>query len=87
MATMFNPAHPGSILKETFSYLKIRPRIVARKINIPPDALEQIFRGKSPITFEVAQRIAEILPWPCAHTWVRMQSNFDRWESHHKTAA
>lgn len=87
MATMFEPAHSGSILKETLSYLKIRPRIFARKINISPDTLEQILRGKSPITFAVAQRIAEILPGPCTNTWVRMQSNFDRWESHHKTAA
>lgn len=87
MTTMFDPAHSGSILKETLFYLKIRPRIFARTINISPDTLEQILRGKSPITFEVAQRIAEILPWPCAHTWVRMQSNFDRWKSCHKTAA
>lgn len=87
MATMFDPAHSGLILKETLSYLKIRPRIFARKINISPDTLEQILRGKSPITFAAAQRIAEILPWPCAHTWVRMQSNFDRWKSCHKTAA
>lgn len=57
MATMFDPAHSGSILKETLSYLKIRPRIFARKINISPDTLEQILRGKSPITFEVAQCI------------------------------
>ena len=87
MATMFDPAHSGSILKETLSYLKIRPRIFARTINISPDTLEQILRGKSPITFAVAQRIAEILPGPCTKTWVRMQSNFDRWESHHKIAA
>ena len=26
MATMFDPAHSGSILKETLSYLKIRRR-------------------------------------------------------------
>ena len=87
MATMFNPAHPGPILEGTLAYLKIRPRIFARKIKISPDTLEQILRGKSPITFEVAQRIAEILPGPCANTWVRLQTNFDRWESHHKTAA
>lgn len=67
MATMFDPAHSGSILKETLSYLKIRPRIFARTINISPDTLEQILRGKSPITFTVAQRIAEILPGPCSN--------------------
>ena len=75
MATMFAPAHSGSILKETLSYLKIRHRVFARKINISPDTSEQILRGKSPITFAVAQRIAEILPDPCTNTWVRMQSN------------
>lgn len=31
MTTMFNPAHPGSILAETLSYLKISPRSFAKK--------------------------------------------------------
>ena len=84
MTTMFNPAHPGSILAETLSYLKISPRSFAKKINVPLDTLEQILRGESPITPETAQHIAAILPSPGEDVWVRMQANFDRWQS--KTA-
>lgn len=81
MTKMFNPPHPGSILSEELEYLGVSAREFARNLGVSASSITRILNESTPITPEMAVRIAAAIPGPEPETWVSMQSDYDTWQA------
>lgn len=73
------PTHPGTILEQEFLIrLKISQTQLARDIKVSVRKINEICRGRRPITLDTAARLA--LYWPVsAQFWLGIQQQYD-WE-------
>lgn len=74
---MFNPAHPGEILRDITSEFKINE--IAQKLGITRVTLSRILNAKSSITPEMALRLSKLLPNTSPNFWLDMQAQYDLW--------
>jgi addiction module HigA family antidote len=81
MAHMFNPAHPGRILKEDLAGRSITE--VARHLGIARVTLSRILNGQAGITPEMSLRLSEALG-TSPDFWFKMQAQFDFWQASKK---
>ena len=74
---MARPAiHPGEILADELSALSVSPTELARQINVPPNRVSQIIRGRRGITGDTALRLGHWFGMS-AQFWLNLQSAFD----------
>lgn len=78
---MFNPPHPGTVLRD---YL-IGTSIVqaASAMNISRSRLSRILNGHAPVTADTALRLATLLNTH-VELWAGMQSEYDLWQASQK---
>ena len=81
---MFNPAHPGKVIKG----LVIEDRNItlaefAKKIQISRVSLSRIVNGHSGITPDVAIRLGLVLG-NGSDFWLKMQNNYDMYQAQKK---
>ena len=82
---MFNPPHPGSILKEdVLPELGIGVREAAAQLGVSRVALSRVVNGKAAISAEMAIRLEAWMNGPTAESWVRMQAEYDLWQARQK---
>lgn len=78
---MFNPMHPGEILKESYlEPLNISVVEAARRLDVSRKTLSQLINGHSGISTEMACRLAKA----CGTTpkfWLNLQVNYDLWNN------
>ena len=78
--TMYNPAHPGEILKhEVLGYLNISIVDAASHLGISRKTLSKVLHGRGAITPEMAMRLELAFKKPTADHWLRMQNAYDLW--------
>ncbi|NJM07336.1 HigA family addiction module antidote protein [Candidatus Gracilibacteria bacterium] len=74
---MNRPAiHPGEILADELVELGITPTELSRQINVPPNRITQIIKGKRSVTGDTALRLGH---WfgTSAQFWLNLQSAYD----------
>lgn len=78
MTRMFNPAHPGEVLRE---YLPDTMSVTeaARRLGVTRQTLSALLNGRAGVSAEMAIRLAEAFD-TTAEMWLLMQSNYDLWE-------
>jgi antitoxin HigA-1 len=71
------PTHPGKILQNRFLIpLGVSQSQLARDINVSTRKINEICRGKRPITIDTAARLS--LYWPVsAEFWLGIQQKYD----------
>lgn len=78
---MFNPMHPGEILKKSYlEPLNISVVEAARRLNVSRKALSQLINGHSGVSTEMACKLAKA----CGTTpkfWLNLQINYDLWNN------
>lgn len=80
---MYNPPHPGFVLKEYIEGMKIGE--VAKKLGVSRISLSRILNGKTAISAEMAIRIGLALN-TSPNMWLSMQGDYDLWQiEHNKT--
>ncbi|UOA08489.1 HigA family addiction module antitoxin [Methylobacter sp. S3L5C] len=80
--TMFNPPHPGSILKEDIlPELGISITEAAIQLGVSRVALSRVINGRAAISADMAIRLEAWMNGPTAETWVRMQAEYDLWQA------
>ena len=93
MATMFNPPHPGSILREdTLPALGISVTEAAKQIGVSRVALSRVINEKAALSPEMALKIED---WykqlgyggGRAEVWMAMQLKHDMWHARQKHRA
>lgn len=88
MPRMFNPPHPGELLKQdVLPDLALNVTIAAGQLGITRAALSRVLNGKAAISPEMALRLEEWLGEENggrAETWLQMQANYDLWLARQK---
>jgi len=79
VSRMFNPPHPGAVLKE---YLPVDVSVTtaAKKLGVSRQAFSAILNGRSGITADMALRLSKGLG-TSADLWLGMQMQFDLWQA------
>ncbi len=81
MTRMFNPPHPGEVLKDgVFSDTGITVTEAAKALGITRAALSRIVNGKAGISAEMALRLGQWLG-SGPEVWLNMQSAYDLWQA------
>lgn len=79
--SMFNPAHPGEILKEfIIDSLELTVTDVAMHLGVSRKTLSKILNARGAITPEMALRLELTFGKPSADHWLRLQTAFDLWQ-------
>ena len=79
--TMFNPAHPGEILKELIiDSLGLTITDAANHLNISRKTLSKVLNARGAITPEMAVRLELVFGKPSADHWLRLQNAYDLWQ-------
>ena len=85
MATMYNPPHPGSILREDVLPAKeLTVTETARQIGVSRVTLSRVINEKAGISPEMALKIEDWLGVEHggrAEMWVGMQVKYDMWQA------
>jgi len=82
---MFNPPHPGSILKEDIlPELGIGVTEAAIQLGVSRVALSRVINGRAAISADMAIRLEAWISGPTAENWVRMQADYDLWQARQK---
>lgn len=80
MATMFNPPHPGELIKESLESLDISVRRLAQALDVNPSTLNRLINGKSDMSPEMAIRLSAVLG-SSERVWMGMQDAYDLWHA------
>ena len=80
MPRMYNPPHPGKVLKDAVCASGSRVRTFAKRLGLSCDAFEDIVAGRAEITPELAQQLASVLGGS-AESWLRLQEDYDLWRA------
>jgi addiction module HigA family antidote len=88
---MYNPPHPGEILREdVLPALKLSVTGAAKQIGITRVMLSRILNGHAGISPETALKIERWLGVENggkAELWAGMQLDYDMWQARHSNAA
>lgn len=78
---MFNPAHPGEIIREEcMKPLRLTVKVAAEALGVTRETLSSILNGHAGVTPEMAIRLEKV-GWSKADHWLRMQLTRDLWEA------
>lgn len=78
---MYNPPHPGSIIRELcLDPLGLTVTAAARWLGVSRKALSELLNGRAGVSPEMAIRL-EKAGWSNAETWLRMQLQHDLWHA------
>ncbi len=83
MGRMFNPPHPGDILREdVLPEMAISVTEAARQLGVSRVQLSRFINGRAGVSADLAIRLAMWLGGN-AQTWMRMQADYDLWQAEH----
>jgi len=83
MSRMFNPPHPGEILREdVLPELAISVTEAARQLGVSRVQFSRFINGRAGVSADLAIRLAMWLGGN-AQTWMRMQADYDLWQAEH----
>lgn len=68
--------HPGVLLKDEIEYRKITPKELSDKMHVSFTTINNIIKGKSNISTEIAIKLEKVLDIP-ADYWLRLQITFE----------
>lgn len=85
MGEMFNPPHPGMILRDTVLREDggISVKEFAEKLGMTRTAISRVVNGKAAVSPELAIRLAALLN-VTARSWLTMQVEYDLWQLRNK---
>jgi addiction module HigA family antidote len=72
----FRPVHPGELLKDELEYRHLSQKAVAKQLELPYTAFNEILNGKRPITTDFALFMEAALGVP-AYILVGMQTDYN----------
>ncbi len=79
MTRMYQPPHPGEVLRDgVFAEAGIAVTDFAKRIGVTRAALSRVLNGKAGISADMALRLAKALGGS-AESWLHMQANHDLW--------
>ena len=81
MARMFNPPHPGEILRDgVFADTGMTVTEFAERIGITRVSLSRVLNARAGISADMAVRLAAALGGS-AESWLHLQASYDLWQA------
>jgi addiction module HigA family antidote len=70
------PIHPGEILADELKEIGVTPTELARQMDVPPNRISEIIRGRRSITGDTALRLGH---WfgTSPQFWINLQTAYD----------
>ena len=85
MAEMYNPAHPGEIVREEcLKPLGLTVTAAADALGVTRKALSDLLNGHAGVSPDMAIRLEKVFG-STADTWLGMQMQHDLWEARQRT--
>ena len=78
---MYNPPHPGRIIKEAIKALPITVTAFAAHIGVSRVALSRVLNEKAAVTPEMSIRISEAFGQDSPDIWFNIQNDHDFWQA------
>ena len=70
------PIHPGEFLVDELEEIGITPTELSRQIDVPPNRISQIVRGKRDVTADTALRLGRFFGTG-PELWMNLQNAYD----------
>lgn len=83
MARMFNPPHPGEVLRE-FLPENMTIDEVARRLGVSRVQLSRVLNGRSAVSADMAIRVG-LVTHTTPESWMAAQAKWDLWKASRKT--
>jgi addiction module HigA family antidote len=80
---MFNPPHPGRVLKDVLPEIPMTISEFAAHIGVSRVTLSRVINGRAGITPEMSIRLSQAFGQPSLDIWFRMQAKYDFWHAKH----
>ncbi|WP_411704347.1 HigA family addiction module antitoxin [Edaphovirga cremea] len=80
MATMYNPPHPGELIKETMEALNMSARALSKALDVSPSTLQRLISCQSDVSPEMAIRLSIVIG-SSEQLWMSMQDAYDLWHA------
>ena len=78
---MFNPPHPGEIIREDcLKPLGITVTEAAKGLGVSRQSLSELINGRNGVSADMAVRL-EMAGWSTAESWLRNQLSYDLWRA------
>lgn len=84
---MYNPAHPGAVLKDALEGLSITVSEFAAHLGVSRNTLSRILNERAAITPEMSLKLSEAFGQPTSDIWFKMQNKYDFWHAKHARRA
>lgn len=78
MGNMYNPPHPGEVLREWLDGITVTE--AAARLGVTRAALSRVLNGSAGISPDMDLRLSKALD-TTPGSWYAMQSNFDMWRA------
>ncbi len=78
---MYNPPHPGAVLKDALEGVPMTVGEFADHLGVSRNTLSRILNEKSAITADMSIRLAQAFNQPTLDIWFRMQNKYDFWQA------
>ncbi|HXU35733.1 MAG TPA: HigA family addiction module antitoxin [Blastocatellia bacterium] len=83
---MYNPAHPGEILKTlVIDSLGLSVTDTAKSLGVTRGSLSRVLNGRSGVMPEMALRLEMTFGKPNAAHWLRLQNAYDLSQTRHRS--
>jgi addiction module HigA family antidote len=76
--TMYNPAHPGEILREYLGTIQVGE--AARRLHVARSTLSRLLNGRASFTAAMALRLADAFGTEPG-MWLDLQQQYDLWHA------
>lgn len=80
MSRMFNPPHPGEVLKDGVMVECVTVTSLSEKLGVTRVALSRILNSRAGISADMAIKLARVFGGS-AESWLYMQANYDLWQA------
>src|SRR5271169_1462972 len=76
---LFNPSHPGEVLKDYLGDMTVSE--AARRLGVTRPNLSRILNGRAGISAVMSVRLAKAMPYTSPEFWLKMQLKYDLWNA------
>lgn len=78
---MYNPAHPGAVLRDVLESVPMTVGEFAAHIGVSRNTLSRILNEHAAITPEMSLKLSEAFNQDSPDIWFRMQNQYDFWHA------
>ena len=80
---MYNPAHPGAVLKDILEGIPMTLGEFAAHIRVSRNTLSRILNERAAITPEMSLKLNEAFNQDSPDFWYKIQNQYDFWHAKH----